>query len=163
MNESSLQELPSHPDYKILRRVPNQIEPVPSQDTKHFIATIIDLETMGMDARNHEIIEIGLLSFSFSNGDGIIGILNSYNELHDHGKPIPAEITKITGITEEDVRGRAIDWDAVYNILNQSHLLVCHNSRFDRNFLELQTPELIGKIVEKKPLALGVFALKANF
>ena len=59
-----------------------------------------------MDARNHEIIEIGLLSFSFSNGDGIIGVSNSYNELQDPGKPIPTEITKITGITDKPVQGK---------------------------------------------------------
>ncbi|CEK10125.1 exonuclease domain-containing protein [Legionella hackeliae] len=114
------------------------------------MATIIDLETMGMDAKNHEILEIGLLSFSFSTGDGIVEVIGSYNDLNDPNKLIPEEITRITGITNEDVKGKAIDRDTVYQMLKQSHLIICHNSRFDRNFLELQTPEHVGKLVEKR-------------
>lgn len=71
------------------------------QPPKRFIATIIDLETMGMDAKSHEIIEIGMLSFVFTNEEGIIDLHQTYNELNDPGKPIPEEITKITGITKE--------------------------------------------------------------
>ncbi len=61
------------------------------QDPKLFIATIVDLETMGMDPKVNEIIEIGLLSFSFTNGEGIINLVNSYNELQDPGKPLPSK------------------------------------------------------------------------
>lgn len=50
------------------------------------MTTIIDLETMGMDATQHEIIEIGMLSFSFSNEDGILGIKHTSNELKGPGK-----------------------------------------------------------------------------
>lgn len=78
MNESFLKEVSAHPDYKILRRIPNQLESIPNQDPKVFLATIVDLETMGMDARTNEIIEIGLLSFTFTNGDGILNIYDSY-------------------------------------------------------------------------------------
>lgn len=111
---------------------------------------------MGMDPKSDKIIEIGILSFSFTNGDGIINIFDSYNELQDPGKPIPAEITKVTKITDEDVKGKAIDWNLVYSILSQSHVIICHNSQFDRNFLELQTPDVIKKVVEKKPFACTI-------
>ncbi|KTC83715.1 3'-5' exonuclease [Legionella brunensis] len=151
MQESLLNELLANPDYKILRRLSNEFESILNQDPKIFVATIVDLETMGMDAQTNEIIEIGLLSFAFTNGDGVINILDSYNELQDPGKLIPPEITKITGITNGDVQGKAIDWNTVHNILNQSHLIICHNSRFDRNFLELQTPAIVKKTIERKP------------
>jgi DNA polymerase-3 subunit epsilon len=127
-----------------------------STTSKIFIATIIDLETMGMEANHHEIIEIGMLSFLFSNEDGILGIKYAYNELNDPGKPIPPEITKITGIRNEDIIGKAINWDFVLQALKESHLIICHNAPFDRNFLELQTPDEIQKRVKELPFGCTI-------
>ena len=152
----SLDELSSNPEYRILKRVPEEIASTSNNDSRVFTATIIDLETMGMNAKTNEIIEIGVLSFSFSTGDGLIGVIETYNELNDPGKPIPLEITRITGITNEDVAGKKINWDRVGALIKQSHLIICHNSRFDRNFLELQTPEEIKTLVERKPFACTV-------
>lgn len=89
MTPELLEELASNPNYKLLKRVPSELLQVESKAQKKFIATIIDLETMGMDAHSHEILEIGMLSFQFTNEEGIIGIYDSYNELNDPGKPIP--------------------------------------------------------------------------
>lgn len=144
MIEQSFDTLSQHPDFQILKRVPMHFNSVAQGVTsKVFVATIIDLETMGIDANQDEIIEIGLLSFSFSNEEGILSIKHSYNELNDPGKPIPPEITKITGIRNEDVLGKIINWDFVLQALKESHVIICHNAQFDRNFLELQTPEEI--------------------
>lgn len=156
MKEAALHELLADPDYQILKRVPTTLAPKTSADPKSFIATIIDLETMGLDPKNHEIIEIGLLSFSFSSADGILDIVTTYNELNDPGKPIPEEVTKVTGIRDEDVKGKAIDWEYVSQSLKTSHLVICHNSAFDRNFLEMQTPETIQVIVQSLPFACTV-------
>lgn len=146
-----LQELLANPNYKILKRVPNYLKPSATQAQELFRATIIDLETTGVDPNKDEIIEIGLLSFSFSNDEGIIQLLDSYAELQEPQKPIPAKITQITGIKNEDVCGKVINWVEIERIITQSHLLICHNSRFDRNFLELQTPQFIKVLIEKKP------------
>lgn len=97
-----------------------------------------------------------MLSFSFSTGDGIIAIVDSYNELNDPGKPISAEVTKVTGITDADVKGKAIDWNHVAQALKQTHLIICHNSGFDRNFLELQTPEAISTLIKTLPFACTI-------
>lgn len=156
MIESAINVVLKHPDYKILKRIPDEVPIIKSQDAKIFCATIIDLETMGIDAKNDAIIEIGMLSFAFTNGDGILSIEERYNELQDPGKTIPPEITKITGISNEDVKGKTIDWEKVLHILTQTHLIICHNSRFDRNFLELQTPESIKSVIEKKPFACTI-------
>ncbi len=157
MIEQSFDELSRHPDYQVLKRVPMELkEKSTGASSKVFMTTIIDLETMGMDATQHEIIEIGMLSFSFTNEDGILGIKHTYNELNDPGKPIPAEITKITGIRNEDVIGKAINWDFVLQVLKESHLIICHNAQFDRNFLELQTPEDIQKKITSLPFACTI-------
>lgn len=156
MIEVSVQEVSEHPDYQVLKRITNSLPHRVATDLKQFIATIIDLETMGLNATQHEILEIGMLSFSFSTGDGIIGIVDSYNELNDPGKPIPAEVTKVTGITDADVKGKAIDWNHVAQALKQTHLIICHNSGFDRNFLELQTPEAISTLIRTLPFACTI-------
>lgn len=156
MIEASLRAISEHPDYLILKRISNSLPHRMATDAKQFIATIIDLETLGLNANQHEIIEIGLLSFSFSSADGIIAVVNEYNELNDPGKPIPAEITKVTGITDADVQGKAIDWNHVAHILKQTHLVICHNSGFDRNFLELQTPEMISSLIKSMPFACTI-------
>ena len=156
MIKDALQQLSQHPDYQVLSRVPTTLIDKQPSASKSFRAAIIDLETMGMDARQHEIIEIGLLSFAFTTEDGIIGLVDAYNELNDPGKPIPPEITKITGIRDENVRGKSINWDHVGQILNQTHLVICHNSGFDRNFLELQTPIAVQSRVQSLPFACTV-------
>lgn len=141
MLEHHINELMNNPDFQVLKRIPMMRDVAASTTSEPiFIATIIDLETMGINAQLHEIIEIGLLSFAFSNKEGILDIRHQYNELQDPGKPIPEEITKITGITDNDVKGRQIDWPFVLKALNDSHLVLCHNAQFDRNFLELRTP-----------------------
>lgn len=146
----------NHPDFCVLRRVPMTLIARPNTDNKSFIATIIDLETMGLNPNTHEIIELAALSFSFSTTDGILSIVDACNELQDPGKPIPEEVTKVTKITDEDVKGKHIDWARVELLLKQSHLIICHNSGFDRNLLEKQTLEFIGMMVESLPFACTV-------
>lgn len=157
MIEQSFNELSNHPNYQVLKRVPMElIKNIASPSAKEFIATIIDLETMGMSPAQNEIIEIGLLSFSFTNEDGILEIRHCYNELNDPSKPIPVEITKITGIRNEDVIDKAINWDFVLQVLKESHLVICHNTQFDRNFLELQTPGDIQMQITSLPFACTI-------
>lgn len=153
MTEEIVQQIAQHPDYQVLKRVPASFLPRASSDSQHFVATIVDLETMGLQAIEHEIIEMGLLSFSFSKTDGILAVLDSYNELNDPGKPIPPEVTQVTGISNEDVKGKTIDWDKVTQLLSASHLIICHNSGFDRNFLELQTPSSLQPLIQSLAFA----------
>jgi DNA polymerase III subunit epsilon len=58
----------------------------------------------------------------------------------DPGVSIPPEITNITGITDEMVAGCRIDDRAVSDLLGRAVLLIAHNARFDRRFLEKRLP-----------------------
>ena len=157
MSTELLAEIANKPDdFKILRRLPVSLGAMAPQGHRQFTATIIDLETMGLDSAMDEIIEIGLLSFSFSNEEGILAVVDSYNELQDPGRPIPAEIIKVTGITDVDVAGRAIDWQRVLSILSSSHVVICHNSGFDRKFLERQAPEDVQAATMNLPFACTI-------
>lgn len=156
MDQQILQKIEADPDLKLLKRVP---EPAVDEQPEYqniFQAAIIDLETMGLDANNDEIIEIGILWFYFDKETGILGISRHYNELNQPSKPIPEEITKITGITNQDVKGKKVDWDYIEQHLQQTHLVICHNSQFDRNFLECQTPSQIQTLIKKMPFACTI-------
>lgn len=147
--EQALEVVSNHSDFKILRRVPERrVFATATEGVRLFHAAVIDLETLGLDPENDPIIEIGFLRFSFTTENGIIEVKETYNGLHDPGVEIPEEITKITGITNEDVQGQSIDWEYLGGMLKETDLVICHNSSFDRNFLELQTPEFIKEIVE---------------
>jgi DNA polymerase III subunit epsilon len=100
-------------------------------------ALYVDLETTGLDASKHQIIEIGLLLFSFNPATGkIYEFLEEYSSFQDPGVPIPTEITTITGITTEMVEGMAMDHGKVDALISHSDLLISHNARFDRAFLD---------------------------
>jgi len=148
--EQALAVISENRDFKVLKRVPESW-PVTTANTgnRQFMATVIDLETLGLDPALHPIIEIGLLMFNFSTEEGILNIVETYNGLQDPGVPIPEEITAITGITNEDVAGQNIDWERVAQYLQQTDLVICHNAAFDRNHLEMQTPLLIQDIVRE--------------
>ncbi|PCJ41261.1 MAG: DNA polymerase III subunit epsilon [Moraxellaceae bacterium] len=152
--EQAITVISNNNDLKLLKRVPEQhLFGTASEGSKLFKAAIIDLETLGLDPKAHPIIEIGFLLFSFTSEEGIIEIIETYNGLQDPGMPIPTEITKITGITDNDVAGKTIDWELVGRLLQETDLVICHNASFDRNHLELQSPPFIQDIV--KNMAFG--------
>jgi len=153
MSEAALEQILKDPNYMVLKKLPETLKSRPSSAKEIFSAVIIDLETMGLDAHKNAIIEIGLLKFSFTNADGIIEVTDTYNSLNDPGEPIPELVTKITGITNEDVKNQKVDWDYIAAQVKTCNLVICHNSGFDRNFLELQTPVEIQTLFKKMPFA----------
>jgi DNA polymerase III subunit epsilon len=96
---------------------------------------IVDLETTGLNPLKDEIIEIGILGFTYGNDNKPV-VTTAYGALEDPGKPIPEEIIKLTGITDDQVKGQSIDWGNVKEILGKADIVVAHNAKFDRGFLE---------------------------
>ena len=128
---------------KTYRLVPTSLIPRESRESTQYIATIIDLETTGLDRAKDKIIEIGILSFSFTINEGVLAVIDSYGGLQDPGIEISAEVTRVTHLTSDDVRGKSIDWSYVHSMLDKSDVVFCHNSDFDRKFLERDTPDYI--------------------
>jgi len=122
--------------YRILRRL--RFRPVVARalapDEK--LAVIVDVETTGLDAGKDEVIELGMVAFTYG-PDGAIGdVVGAYSELREPSIAISPEITRITGITEEMVRGKVLDLAAVARFLEPAALVIAHNARFDRPFCE---------------------------
>ena len=134
-------------DYKVLKRVPETLADTATDAP--FTAAIIDLETTGLSSDQHEIIEIGTLVVGFDQ-TGINSVIFTDNQLQQPTEPISQEITDITGITNDDVAGCAIDWQLLEDALRDVNLVICHNARFDRQFLEKQTPDNISQLFQQK-------------
>ena len=99
----------------------------------------VDCETTGFDSESDSVIELAALPFSYDAQAGAICRAlpaETGQWLHDPGKPIPAEITRITGIDDAMVAGKKIDAAALSALVEKSDLIVAHNARFDRPFCE---------------------------
>ena len=123
-------------DYKVIKR----FSPVEfynegtSEDLK--VGIYLDTETTGMDADEDAVIELALVPFEFDKAGNIYRLLPAYNAFQDPGLPIPEIITQITGITDDMVKGQSIDLAQVSKMLSEAVIVVAHNARFDRPFVE---------------------------
>lgn len=97
---------------------------------------VVDVETTGTDPTADEVIELGLRLFDFDRRDGrLVGVGEGYGALRDPGRPIPEEVSLLTGIRDEDVRGCELDVVHARERLDAADLIVAHNARFDRPFV----------------------------
>jgi len=112
-----------------------------------FIA--FDLETTGLDAASDEIIEIGIARFR----DG--ELVDQYQSLVNPPKPIPAEITQLTGIDQEDVEDQPRIQELLTDVANivGDLPLVAHNAQFDVSFLGKHHPLDTNLVIDTVELA----------
>src|SRR5690606_28785631 len=70
----------------------------------------------------------------------IISVTDTFNQLEDPGMPIPPEASKVNGITDEMVKDKRIDDDAVNEFVAGADIILAHNSYFDRRICEKRLP-----------------------
>ena len=92
---------------------------------------VFDIETTGLSAQSCAITEIGAVKIK--NGE----VIETFNMLTDPGTEIPEEITRLTGITDEMVKGQPGNIEAVKAFLEFAgdRLLIAHNATFDTGFI----------------------------
>ena len=102
----------------------------------------VDCETTGFDWAHDEVIELALLPFTYTADGRIARVLHGDAQTHlrDPGRAIPQAITALTGLTDDDVRGKHIDVEAASALIRRSDLVIAHNARFDRPFFERVLP-----------------------
>ena len=91
-------------DYRVLRRlVPRDVfTPVPV-DQQIKVGVIFDVETTGLDPQADEVIELGMVKFAYRPDGRVARVIDSFGSLNEPANTIPAEITILTGITNEMV------------------------------------------------------------
>lgn len=129
-------ELEKREGYKVLRKltIPEQVDS-PLEEGESY-GLYVDCETTGLSFKNDEIIEIGMIQFKYRESGEITDITGTYSSLSDPKKPISKEITDITGIKPEEVKGKKINLTKVEKILENADLVIAHNAHFDRPFFE---------------------------
>ena len=138
--ESLAQQLEANPNFRVLRKLTPQSAFAKPDGRLLAKGVIVDTETTGFQDTD-KIIEIGLVVFEYDPETGqAYRVLDSYGCLEDPGMPITAEITEITGITNEMVAGQRIDDERVTALVKDASLVIAHNSKFDRPFLEQRFP-----------------------
>lgn len=143
--ETIAQRLEETGRFRILRKLVPR--PVISRADSRFprLAVLVDTETTGLQHTRDEVIEVGAVAFTYDD-DGTFGdVVGVFNGLREPSTPIPSEITRLTGITNEMVAGQAIDFEALDALVRPADLIIAHNAGFDRPFCEKLTPSFAPK------------------
>ncbi|RUM27277.1 3'-5' exonuclease [Rhizobium vallis] len=144
-DEDMARTLEESGNYRILRKL--TARPIATVRRPEFsrLGVVLDTETTGLSHRSDEVIEIGAVAFTFSD-DGAIGdVIGVYGGLQQPSRPIPPEITRLTGITDAMVEGQVIDIKSLSRLIEPADLIIAHNAGFDRPFCETFSKIFAGK------------------
>lgn len=100
--------------------------------------SIVDIETSGSFSNGHKITEIAIVNMD---GDEVV---EQYSTLINPERRIPANISYLTGITDEMVVEAPKFYQVAKKIveLTQDRIFVAHNVYFDFNFIKHEFAEL---------------------
>lgn len=133
--------LDAHPDFKVVRRISPRTAFSENDGRALSKGVVVDTETTGVNPDKDAIIELGMVLFEFDPETGqAYRIMESFDQLEDPSFPIPPDATSVHGITDEMVAGKRIDDEKVEQFLDGVSLVVAHNAKFDRVFLEKRLP-----------------------
>lgn len=128
------------PDYRVLRRLVPRTEFTPCEGQATKTGIMLDVETTGLETARDEIIELAMVKFTYLSDDRIAQVTDVFSSFNEPQNPIPAEITDLTGITDEMVAGHRIDPEAVAAFAAGAGIVIAHNAGFDRKFVERYWP-----------------------
>lgn len=109
------------------------------------VGLIVDCESTGKDTATDRITELAILPFEFDRDGHVYEVGAGQSWLNDPGMPIPPEVTALTGITDDMVRGQRIDVVAVQRALDSAVIVLAHHANFDRKLCERQVPDFAAK------------------
>ena len=139
--EALAQRLEQEARYRVLRELaPTVAAPAPLPSEART-GVVLDVETTGLSHETDVVIELAMVRFAYSAEDEVLGVVESFQSFSDPGHPLDPQVTAITGITDEMVRGQVLDVEAVKSFLGTSAFVVAHNAAFDRPFAEALCPE----------------------
>jgi len=145
--QSCVDQLNASNDFQVLKRLQpsRQFHSATNEQKLHRLC-VIDTETTGLDTSECEIIELGYQIIEFDSQGRFYQVVESKNFLNEPEGEITAEVTKVTGLTLDDVKGHAIPWQEVEKDIAQVQLCVAHNAGFDRPVVERYNEVFVSKI-----------------
>ncbi|MBO6157881.1 MAG: PolC-type DNA polymerase III [Firmicutes bacterium] len=122
---------------------------------------VFDIETTGFNKESDRIIEIGAVKVQGRE------IVDRFSRFIDPEMPIPEHITKLTSITDDDVRGQGTIREVLpeFKAWVGDAAFVAHNASFDTGFIANKNEKLgyapmDNTIVDTLELARGLYDLK---
>ncbi len=123
-------------DYRVLRRVrPFEIKRRRRLGAERVVI-LLDTETTGLSHERDEVIEIGMLAFTYTSEGRIVEAIAAYEGKQQPTVELSEDVRKITGLSDADLAGAQIDQKKVDALLDIADLLVAHNASFDRPMCE---------------------------
>lgn len=93
-----------------------------SSTDKKLIGVFLDIEATGLFYATDKLIELGMVKFEYTEDGRIFRLLDEFNRYKDPGMPIPEAITKLTGITNDMVKGHQINVEEVDSYLIEEEI-----------------------------------------
>lgn len=145
--EALARQLDETGEFKVLRRfMPQASYGAPEGDEETRTALFVDVETTGKQWSADRIIEFAGVPFTFGMQSGhITNVQAPFVSLEDPERPIPPEIVRLTHINDDMVAGHRIDDAQVKALVDGVQLVIAHNAKFDRPFLEARLPVFADK------------------
>ena len=99
---------------------------------------LFDVETSGLDFKKDKIIEFGYIVIE-NNKEIDSGYIFINWFLHDKNFKLSDKIQELTHITPDMLKNEGVSskeaFNKIYDLLNQSDLIICHNQQFDMNMI----------------------------
>lgn len=132
--------------YRVLKRVCVKEGEVGTVDGTEptSVGAALDVETTGLAVEADRIIELSIRRFRYDRAGRITKLDRAYSWLEDPGQPLEPEIKRLTGLTDEQLSGCAIDEPRALALLKSASLVVSHNAAFDRPFVDERLPAARG-------------------
>jgi DNA polymerase III subunit epsilon len=143
--EAAAKRLEDSGAYRVLRKLVPRPVVSRSDSTLPRLAVLVDTETTGLQHSRHEVIEIGAVAFTYDDEGKVGDVVGVYSGLRQPSSPIPPDVTRLTGITDEMVAGREIDNATLDALIEPADLVIAHNAGFDRPFCEKLSRSFIPK------------------
>lgn len=128
--------LERHADYRVLRRLTPREQFSDAESQPCRIGILLDVETTGLDTSSDEVIELGMVKFTYLPTGEVVHVIDTFSSLNEPKKLIPEDVTNLTGITDEMVAGHKINEADVNAFASGASVVIAHNASFDRRFAE---------------------------
>ncbi|MBS1023476.1 3'-5' exonuclease [Gluconobacter cerinus] len=143
--EALADRLEASGNYRVLRRLRPSVLGHKPEGRGLRTGLFVDLETTGLDPRQDEIIEIGMVPFIYRIDGLLLGTLPAFSRLREPAIPVPAFVQDLTGLTPERLAGQTVSPEEVAAFAPDASLVIAHNAAFDRPFLERFCPAFVNK------------------
>lgn len=133
--------LKAHPEYRVVRQVDRPMTYGRKVPEHAKMGVLLHVDTTGPDPDVDEIIGLTMVRFAYTDTGTLFGPLEVFSDLQQPKKPIPPHVTRATGISPADVKGRSITKRFVGDVIQKAELIVCHGAGRARRFCERFHPD----------------------